>query len=272
MQKWVGPISTLQKIKFFAKIHFMIETEDIKEKNNSVTSQALEGMYSSGLHLGYSATSCHPKMKPYIFGLRNGVEIFDLDKVKKSFDLAKNFVKELGREKKVILFVGTKKESRDVVEKNAGRLGMPFVKERWIGGTLTNFKQIKSRIDYLSELKKKRETGDLDKYTKKERLQIERKIEKMELYFGGLVENFKFLPSAVLVIDPKHEKTSINEANQMKIPTISLLNSDCDPSKISYPAPGNDNSLSSVLYFIEEMVKSYEEGLTSAQPEIVIAS
>ena len=246
----------------------MLITEEKKDLSIAIEAEIKE-MYLSGLHLGYSQTSRNPKMKPYIFGLRNGVEIFDLEKTKKNIDSAKEFAKKLGQDKKVVLLVGTKKEAKDLTEKTANELGMPFVKERWIGGTLTNFKQIKGRIDHLNDLKKKRDTGELDKYTKKEKLQIERQIKKMEIYFGGLAGNLKFLPSAVLVIDSKHEKTSVNEAKQMKIPVVALLNSDCDPSGINYSVPGNDNSRASISYFLGEFAKAYKEGTLLAQPEPV---
>lgn len=237
----------------------------------AVVGAEIKEMYLSGMHLGYSQTSRDPKMKPYIFGLRNGVEIFDLEKTKNNLDSAKEFAKKLGKDKKIVLFVGTKKEAKDLTENTAKELGMPFVKERWIGGTLTNFKQIKGRIDRLNDLKKKKDAGELDKYTKKEKLQIERQIKKMEIYFGGLAENLKFLPSAVLVIDSKHEKISANEANQMKIPVIALLNSDCNPSGINYPVPGNDNSKSSISYFLGEFAKAYKEGTLLAQQESATA-
>ncbi len=252
----------------------------IKEKDNlsvlpveqaggqaGATEAEIKEMYLKGLHLGYSPTSRNPKMKPYIYGVRNGVEIFDLEKTKNSLDLAKEFAKKLGKDKKIILLVGTKKEAKDLTEHTAKELGMPFVKERWIGGTLTNFKQIKGRIDHLNDLKKKRDAGELEKYTKKEKLQIERQIKKMEIYFGGLAENLKFLPSAVLAIDSKHEKISVREANQMKIPVVALLNSDCDPSGVNYPVPGNDNSRASVSYFLSEFAKSYKEGTLLAEQE-----
>ena len=247
----------------------LITEEKIEQSQVALpeVSEEIKGMYLSGIHLGYSQTSRNPKMKPFLYGIRNGVEIFDLEKTKINLDSAKDFAKKLGKDKKVVLFVGSKKEAKDLTEKTAKDLGMPFVKERWIGGTLTNFKQIKSRIDYFNDLKKKRDAGELDKYTKKEKLQIERQIEKMETYFGGLAENLKVLPSAILVIDSKHEKISVSEANQMKIPVVALLNSDCDPTGIKYPVPGNDNSLASVSYFLNEFAKSYKEGILLAQQE-----
>jgi len=252
----------------------MLKTEEKMEQKEFSLPQVdsvVKEMYLSGIHLGYSQTSRSPQMKPYIFGLRNGVEIFDLEKTKKNIDSAKEFAKKLGKDKKIILFVGTKKEAKDLTENAAKELGMPYVKERWIGGTLTNFKQIKGRIDHLNDLKKKRDSGELDKYTKKEKLQIERQIKKMEIYFGGLAENLKFLPSAIIVVDSKHEKITVSEANRMKIPVIALLNSDCDPSGVNYPVPGNDNSASSIAYFLSGFVKSYKEGTILAQQEPVKA-
>lgn len=224
----------------------------------------LKEMFSSGMHLGYSVTSRHPKMKPYIYGLRNSVEIFDLEKTKSSLDAAKEFLRKLGKDKKTIIFVGTKKESKDASESAAKELGMPFVKERWIGGILTNLKQIKARVDYLNDLKKKRDSGELEKYTKKEKLQFERKIQKMEKYFGGLSETLKSYPFATIVIDPKHEAIAVDESRQIGVPVVALLNSDCDPSKIKYPVPANDNSLASVGFFLKEIVQAYKEGLATA--------
>ena len=248
----------------------MLKTEEKNEQKDRIEVEVKE-MYLSGIHLGYSQTSRNPKMKPYIFGLRNGVEIFDLEKTKKNIDSAKEFAKKLGKDKKIVLFVGTKKEAKDLTENVAKELGMPYVKERWIGGTLTNFKQIKGRIDHLNDLKKKRDAGELNKYTKKEKLQIERQIKKMEIYFGGLAENLKFLPSAIVAVDSKHEKITVSEANQMKIPVVALLNSDCDPSGVNYPVPGNDNSVSSISYFMSEFAKAYKEGTLLAQQEPVKA-
>ena len=254
----------------FATIQSMLKTEEKNEQKDRVEVEVKE-MYLSGIHLGYSQTSRNPKMKPYIFGLRNGVEIFDFEKTKKNIDSAKEFAKKLGKDKKIVLFVGTKKEAKDLTENVAKELGMPYVKERWIGGTLTNFKQIKGRIDHLNDLKKKRDAGELNKYTKKEKLQIERQIKKMEIYFGGLAENLKFLPSAIVAVDSKHEKITVSEANQMKIPVVALLNSDCDPSGVNYPVPGNDNSVSSISYFMSEFAKAYKEGTLLAQQEPVKA-
>ena len=228
----------------------------IEEKAEDI----LQKMFQSGMHLGYSKTSRHPKMDKFIFGSRNGVEIFDLERTKASFDAAKDFVRKLGKEGKTMLFVGTKKEAKSLTEKHAKELNMPYVVERWIGGTITNIKQIKARIDHLGDLKKKRDTGELDKYTKKEKLDIERKIQKMEKYFGGLADALKGGPAAMIVIDSKHEKIAADEAFSSKTPVVALLSTDCDPAKINYPVPANDSSMSSIELFLLEIVRAYKEG------------
>lgn len=244
----------LHQFLFYVNLLGMLTAEE----NN--IDQALKDMFLNGMHYGYSATSRHPKMKPYIFGLRNGVEIFDLEKTKACLDKAKEFVRNSGKDRKTILFVGTKKEAKGAAEKFARELNMPFVSERWIGGTLTNFKNIKARIDHLNDMKKKRDTGELDKYTKKEKLNIERKIQKMEKYFGGISEFFKGMPAAIVVVDPKHERISVEEAVMMRVPVIAIINSDCDPKGVNYPVPANDNSSLSINFFLSEIAGAYKEG------------
>ena len=194
-----------------------------------------------------------------MFGVKSGVEIFDLEKTKKCLDNAVNFVKKTSKEGGTILFVGTKKEAKKEVEKLAGELNLPYVIKRWVGGTLTNFKEIKSRVDCLIDLKVKKESGELDKYTKKERLRMEKKIQKLERRLGGL-ENLKDYPSALAVVDPKHEKISVDEAASKGIPVIALMNSDCDPSNITYPVPANDSSSSSIIYFLSKLASAFKEG------------
>lgn len=240
--------------EFCDRLNAVMETVEIKTEN------LLKEMFEKGMHLGYSQTSRHPKIQPYLFGVRNGVEIFDLAKTRICLDVAKNFIKNAAKEGKTILFVGTKKEAKQEVEKAAKELNMPYVKERWVGGTLTNFKEIRSRINYFIGLKVKKDSGELEKYTKKERLRIEKGIQKMERYLGGL-ENLTDCPSALVVIDSKHEKIGVEEAVNRKIPVVALINSDCDPTNISYPVPANDSSLSSIVYFLAALVKEFKEGV-----------
>ncbi len=217
-------------------------------------------MIKKGVHFGYSSTTLNPKMKPFIFAYRSNTEIFDLEKTLNQLELAKEFLKILGKEKKPILFVGTKKEIKESTESFARESNVPYVTERWLGGILTNFKEIKNRIDYLNDLYKKRESGDLEKYTKKERLQIERKITKLNKYLVGL-KQCQSLPAALIVIDSNYEETAVSEAKKTKIPLIIIMNSDCDPEDADYPIPANDSSASSINFLLRELVDAYKEGL-----------
>lgn len=217
-------------------------------------------MLKKGVHFGYSSTTLNPKMKPFIFAYRSNTEIFDLEKTLNQLSLAKEFLGALGREKKTILFVGTKKEIKESTGNFAQELNMPYVTERWLGGILTNFKEIKNRIDYLNDLYKKREGGDFEKYTKKERLQIERKIVKLNKYLVGL-RQCQGLPAALIVIDSNYEKTAVNEAKKTKIPLVIIMNSDCNPEDADYPIPANDSSASSINFLLRELVDAYKEGL-----------
>lgn len=220
----------------------------------------MEEMFKSGLHFGYSPTSLNPKMKPFIFTCRNNTEIFALEKIYQQLDIAKEFLKNLAQEKKIILFVGAKKEAKESIKFFAQELKMPYVAERWLGGILTNFNEIKKRIDYLNDLIQKKQTGELEKYTKREQLEIERTIDKMNKYLGG-IKQVQNLPAGLVVVDSNYEKTAVREAKKTKIPVIAIMNSDCDPEEVDYPIPANDNSISSISYLLKELSEAYKEGL-----------
>ncbi len=232
---------------------------DTKEKAND---PVIDALFKVGAHYGYAKTRRHPSTAPYILGLKNRVEIINLEKTKALLDAAKAFVKTLGAEGKTLLFVGGKHEAADAVRLGAMEAGMPHVSGRWIGGTLTNFAQIRSRVDMLLDLKVKREHGELAKYTKKEQLLISRDIEKLEELFGGLV-GMKALPAALFIVDPKEEKTAAGEALRLKIPVVALASSDCDVSNIAHPIVANDSSMGSIKHFVNEVVKAYNEGKVS---------
>ena len=227
---------------------------EIKEKtNNSV----IENMFKAGSHFAFAKSRRHPSVKSYIFGVKNKVEIFDLEQTSMLLDKAKEFVKKLALEGKQILFVGGKNESQDVIRLAAQSIGMSFVAGRWIGGALTNFSEIKKRIEKLETLTSQREKGELAKYTKKERLMIDREIVNLDRFFSGLIP-MKAKPAALFVIDPKREKIAVKEALDMGIPVIALAGSDCDISLVNYPIPGNDSSISSIRFFIQYIVISYK--------------
>lgn len=217
-------------------------------------------MFRAGIHFGYSRSSRHPKMKDFLFGLKNNVEIFDLEKTDEMLEKAKEFMVALGKEKKKFVLVGTKTEAKAIVEKFAKEINMPYVIERWLGGTFTNFKGIRDRINHMKDLEQKKMTKELEKYTKKEQLEIEREIIRLRNYLGGLVD-MENLPSAILVIDSKKEKNAVKEANDTKVPVVAIINTDCDPNVADYPIPANDNSRTSIEFLLNELVGAYKEGV-----------
>jgi len=228
--------------------------EEVKNKKNA--DKIIEEMFKAGAHFGYSKSRRHPTVSSYIFGIKNRAEIFDLTKTADLLQNVLNFVASLAKDGRQILFVGGKNEARDLIKKAAVSIDMPYVAGRWIGGTFTNFSEIKKRISKLEELTKQREKGELSKYTKKERLVIDRNIANLERFFSGLLL-MKEMPKAVFVIDPKNEAIAVTEAKKMGIPVIALAGSDCDIKNIDYPIAANDSSISSISFFVDEIVKAY---------------
>lgn len=224
----------------------------------------IEEMFSVGAHFGFAKSRRHPSAIPFIFGKKNNVEIFDLEKVEQKLDEAKEFVAKIASQKKQILFVGGKKESQNIIREIADRIEMPYVAGRWIGGTLTNFEEIKKRIKKLLDLSSQKEKGELGKYTKKERLMIDREIEKLNERFGGLVP-MTSKPGAVFIIDADKESIARDEATKNGIPVISLMSTDCDMSKVQYVIPANDTSVKSIRFFTDEIAKAYEENSNQAK-------
>jgi small subunit ribosomal protein S2 len=220
----------------------------------------IEEMFRAGIHFGYSRSIRHPKMKDFLFGLKNNVEIFDLEKTEKKLSEAADFLKNLGKEGKVILLVGTKTEAKELVKNFAEELKIPYVNERWLGGILSNFKAIRDRISHLNDLEKKKQAGELGKYTKKEQLQIEKEIIRLKTYLGGLA-NLESLPSALVVVDSKKEANAVKEARDISVPTVAIMNTDCNPGEADFPVPANDNSRSSIEFLLLELLKAYKEGL-----------
>lgn len=227
--------------------------------DKKTTSTLIDNMFSAGAHFAYSRSRRHPSVTSYIFGAKNKVELFDLEKTSELFAKTLEFIKTLGKENKTILFVGGKSEARKAVANAGLALAMPYVDGRWIGGALTNFKEIRKRIEKYERLTGERERGELTKYTKKERLLIDREIDNLEIMFGGIV-SMKDLPKAMFVVDAKREHIAVKEAQDMGIPVISLVGSDCNLLDVNYPIVGNDSSKTSIEFFLSTVVKAYEEG------------
>ena len=231
-----------------------------KIENTSNTDKGVvDALFSVGAHFGFVKSRRRPSVKAFIFGSKNNLEIFDLEKTSKELERASAFVEGRGQEGAMALWVGGKSEAREAIIKASSELGMPYVAGRWIGGTLSNFSEIKKRITRLEELVEQREKGELSKYTKKERLLFDREIDKLTIYFGGLSQ-MKSLPKFLVVIDPKKEYIAVAEARKIGIPVIALAGSDSNLYKLDYAIPGNDSSRQSINFVLEQLVKAYRKG------------
>ena len=212
----------------------------------------IEEMARAGLHFGHRTSKCHPKMKPYLAGVKNTIHIIDLEKTAQKLKEALRFIQELILENKILLIVGTKIQIKDLVKEVATELNLPYVNERWLGGTFTNFEVIKKRIDYFKDLEKKRAEGDFEKYTKKEKAKISQEIKDLEIKFGGL-RNLERLPDAIFVSDMKKDETAIREAKRKGIKIIGIAHTNIDPTLADYPIPVSDDAISSVKYILEKV-------------------
>lgn len=206
---------------------------------------SIEQMLKSGMHFGHRTSKWHPKMAPFIFGKRNGVHIIDLVQSKQKFEDALAFMTKLTEEGKTILFVGTKMQVKELIKKTATDLNQPYICEKWMGGTLTNFLVIKKLIKKYKDLLDDKSTGKLSRYTKKEQLEISREIEKLELKVGGLT-NMNKLPDALFIWDIKIEKTAILEAKKKNIPVVAICDTNTNPTGIKYPIPSNDDATKTI--------------------------
>ena len=216
-------------------------------------------MFGAGTQYGLGRSRRNPTAAGYIFNTKNSTDIFDLEKTKPLLDQALAHVASLASEGKVILFVGGKKEASVAIRSAAQSLDLPYVDGRWIGGTLTNFGQVRKRIDRFEKLVSDGEKGELAKYTKRERMLIGKEVAKLDRMFLGIV-SLKKMPDALFVIDPRREHNAVKEAEDMNIPVIALANSDCDISDIKYPIVGNDGSKLSVQFFVTEVTKAFQNG------------
>jgi len=235
---------------------------DSKQTDNQ---NVIDKLFSIGAHFGYAPSRRHPSTAAFIFGQKGGTELFDLELTAECLQKALAYVAELAAARKTILFVSGKAEGRDALRRAAERINMPFVASRWIGGSLTNFSEIKKRLNRLSEIVDMNATGEAAKYTKRERLMMDREATDLETMFGGL-RGMQKMPDALFVIDPKQESGVVAEASQMGIPVIALLNSDCDRRKVTYPIPGNDASQQVITYVVDEVAKAYAQNLGPEKP------
>jgi small subunit ribosomal protein S2 len=220
------------------------------------TDPKLEALFKVGAHFGFAKSRRHPSTTPHIFGSKNRVDIFDLEKTQQSLDKALDFVAKLAETNARVLFVGGKPEAQNIIKEAAEKIDQPYVASRWIGGTLTNFAEISKRVETMLNLLSQKEKGELAKYTKKERLLIDRKIEKLQKMFGG-IKDMTGLPKALFIVDPRYEETAFKEAQSMNIPVIALCGSDNNITEVDYPITANDSNLESVKFFANQIVEKY---------------
>lgn len=232
-----------------------------KEKKSEIKIDA-EEMAQAGLHFGHKTSKINPKMKPYLSGTRNSIYIIDLEKTAEKLKEALAFIQDIVSEGKTIILVGTKVQAKGLLKGAAEECGMPYVSERWLGGTFTNFETIKKRIDYFRDLESKIKSGELEKYTKKERANFDRELKGLQMRFGG-IKNLTRIPDAIFVSDMKKDILAIREAKAKGVKVIGIADTNVDPNLADYPIPANDDAITSIRYILEKV----KEAILNAKPK-----
>ena len=230
----------------------------------------MKNLLEAGVHFGHQTRRWNPKMAPYIFTERNGIYIIDLQKTVKKVEEAYRFVKEIVEEGGTVLFVGTKKQGQEAIESEAKRCEMPYVNQRWLGGMLTNYQTIKTRIDRLFELEEMEENGTFDILPKVEVIKLRHEIERLEKFLGG-IKNMNGTPDCMFVVDPKKENIAVQEAHKLGIPVVGIVDTNCDPEQLDFPIPGNDDAIRAVKLIAETIANAVIEAKQGEQysaPEV----
>ena len=231
----------------------------------------IRALLETGVHFGHRTRRWNPKMRPYIFTERSGIHIIDLQQTIVAIEDAHRLIRDKVSQGSTVMFVGTKRQAKDTIEAEALRCGMSFVSQRWLGGTLTNWRTIRERIQYLKDLEARRDRGEFDLLTKKEALQLTRKIEKLNHRLGGIREMTR-LPDLVFVVDTEREDTAVREANILNIPVIAMVDTNCDPDKIAYVIPSNDDAIRAIKLIISKMADAVLEGTAMRKEELEMIS
>ncbi|MDP3244789.1 MAG: 30S ribosomal protein S2 [bacterium] len=224
---------------------------------------SLLDLLKAGVHFGHKVSRRHPKMIPYIFGARGGINLINLELTQTKLREGLEFVFNLGKENKVLLFIGTKKQAQSIVQKYAVECGQPYVNKKWLGGTFTNFSEIRKLIRKYLDLKDKKVRGEFVKYTKKEQTKFNKEIGKMEEGIGGF-SSLTRLPDAVFIVDVKYEKTALVEAKGRKLPVVAICDTNVDPSPVDYPIPSNDDAGKAIELLVGLVAQAYKNGKSEA--------
>ncbi len=225
---------------------------------------SMKALLEAGVHFGHQTRRWNPKMAKYIFGARNNIHIIDLQKTVKELKKALTYVRDLAASGKVLLFVGTKKQAREAIAQEAARCGMPYIRDRWLGGTLTNFETVRRSAKRLQEQERMRASGVLSSLSKNVAMLREKEIKRLGKSLDG-IKDMERLPDAVFIVDPVQEITAVTESRRMEIPVVSICDTNCDPDLIDYPMPGNDDAIRSVRLFCKLVADSVIEGVESAK-------
>ena len=225
---------------------------------------SMKALLEAGVHFGHQTRRWNPKMAPYIYTERNGIYIIDLQKTVKKLEEAYNFVRQLSENGQSLLFVGTKKQAQEAIKDEALRCNMYYVNARWLGGMMTNFKTMRTRIDRLNQLKAMQADGTFDLLPKKEVVKLELEMAKLDKYLGG-VKNMKALPKAMFIVDPHKERIAVSEARKLNIPIVAIVDTNCDPDEIDYVIPGNDDAIRAVKLISGAMASAVLEGKQGVQ-------
>jgi small subunit ribosomal protein S2 len=220
---------------------------------------SMKALLETGVHFGHRTRKWNPRMKPYIFTERNGIHIIDLQQTLNALETAYALIRETVAAGGTLLFVGTKRQAQETIQAEADRCGMSYVNARWLGGTLTNWRTIRSRIDELAELERRRDTGDLERLTKKEAMMIGREIERLQDRLGGIRE-MRALPKLLFVVDVRREEAAVHEANVLRLPVIALVDTNCDPGGIDYVIPSNDDAIRAIKLLAAKIADAVLEG------------
>jgi len=229
---------------------------------------SLEQLIEAGAHFGHLRSKWNPAMAPYIYGEKNGTHIIDLNKTIVKLEEAANALKQIAKSGKIILFVATKKQAKDIVAAKTSEIGMPYVTERWLGGMLTNFATIRRSVRRMNQIEKMLTDGTLDKVSKKERLTFNREKDKLKLYFGSIA-NLNKLPSAIFVVDIIKEHIAVSEAKKLNIPTFAIVDTNANPNEVEFPIPANDDATTSISLIVDYICNAIREGLSEKRPDAI---
>lgn len=231
-----------------------------------IENASVKQLLEAGAHFGHHRSSWHPRMEKYIFTQRNGIHIIDLEKTVLMLDKACDFVQDLAARGQALLFVGTKKQAQQVIEEEANRCGMFYISQRWLGGMLTNFATIQTRIDHLVRLEDGKERGDFERLSKKERVRLEKEIVQLNKQMGGFKE-MTTLPGALFIIDPVKDKIAFAEAKKMDIPVVAVVDTNCNPDDIDYPIPANDDAIKAIRLICSKIADAIIRGKEAQESE-----